>query len=1626
MIKYLSARRKGISVFCSFLFLFQMLHPMVSLALTSGPTQPEVHSFQSASTTEMVDLFSGDFSYNIPLFELPGPSGGYPFNLSYQAGIGMDQEATWVGLGWSLNPGTITRQMRGLPDEFKGDDITTKMSVKPSVTVGLGSGASMEAFGADGLSLKGGFSVSHNNYKGIGYSLDGSVGFAKAAGGGMTGGVGLDFSLDSQEGVSLQPSLSLSGKIGEVGLGAGYNSKSGLSNISYFQSINYTLTGKGDKCYGVRANKTAKTMFSNSATLSLAHPGYTPQITMPMKNLNLSAEFRPGASWWGIFGHLYIRGFYNEQRLDKDKKVMTADAYGYMNYQYASSPKALLDFNREKDGMVTKESPNLSIPSLTYDIYSVTGQGISAMYRPMRNDYGIIYDQESSSVANGGSVGVDIGPAATHVGVNLSINHSRSTSGAWRENNSMADRGKFQSKNINDKYEPWYFKVHGEAATESESVISKLGGEKAVRISLSDSRSNTVALASIENKTWGSHAAPDNKTENRERKPRNQVIQTLTNEQLLKGGTEEVLPEFRIAYLNESKAQQMLNRSSYPAHHIAGFTALTPEGLRYNYGLPAYNKRQEEVTFSAERPGGAVSKVLVKTHGEGDPQFSHATETDEYLKSVEIPQYTHSHLLTSILGPDYVDVSNNGVTDDDLGYWVKFTYQRTASSYKWREPFSQAHYQPGWRTDPRDDKGSFVYGEKELWFLATAETKSHIAEFVLANDRTDGKGVLNKLQDSDTETGQSVPRLEQIKLYTRIAGSASPIKIVKLEHDQSRCKGLYGNAANGKLTLTKLYFQYGGSNRGHLNPYIFTYSDVNPGYDNLQYDRWGNYRPYPGTQYDYNRDFPYVTQNPSGKTMLDANASAWSLKEIILPSGGKVIIDYETDDYAYVQHKPAMQMMEICNPEDFTNANFSLKDELLKIRFKLETPVNGTMSDPNLRKAEVLKYLDAKRDQLYFKLRVNLRSPGENFYEDIAGYASVNFAGPMDLEKDGTDAGNNYTHGYFHVVAEKGNNSKMHHPFSMRAWQHLRTNQPELANAGRKLKQTENQSERVDQIKSLGSIGTQVRTMFQGFYKFCSDKNWGREVVVGKSWIRLNSPDKIKYGGGHRVKQITMRDQWSENGESTSENREGTYGQVYEYTTEEDGKIISSGVAAFEPIVGGDENPLRYAKKYVQSVPLRADNNLYFEYPVNESYYPGPQIGYSKVTVWSLAAGSLAGKNINNVADDLFPKGAGISYGTTGKTVHEFYTAKDFPVITDETEKLNRPYKLSIPVPFLGNVSVSKLSTSQGYSIVTNDMHGKPKKVSNYRQDKSGIIEPEAISYVTYNYLSQPRVYEGERVNVLVNTLKENADKTVALATSSNAALPNILLGQETEFFADMREFEDKTWSGGARVNTDVMYIPIAFVVVPIPIPTVWPSIAKSQNQLRMAVTNKVIFKSGILVSTEAYDGGSNMITKNEKWDKVTGVPVLTKTNNNFDDPIYNYSILAHSQYDGIGAAYQNIGLTFDMTSVVKNPYKEGYYDFYATEQVKSSLYAGDEIILFEPGDELNKPLAKTIYMGEADGDNIIYSKQPLELKAYKCLIVRSGFRNQLAIPAGTITGLQDPSIKGTPFTYTKTISVVK
>lgn len=98
------------------------------------------------------------------------------------------------------------------------------------------------------------------------------------------------------------------------------------------------------------------------------------------------------------------------------------------------------------------------------------------------------------------------------------------------------------------------------------------------------------------------------------------------------------------------------------------------------------------------------------------------------------------------------------------------------------------------------------------------------------------------------------------------------------------------------------------------------------------------------------------------------------------------------------------------------------------------------------------------------------------------------------------------------------------------------------------------------------------------------------------------------------------------------------YGQVYEYTNE-DGS--SSGVASYEPQLGGDENPWKQPIRFSTDKKWAPDDRFFQETPFGESFFPSASVGYGRVVV----------KNLPH---------PNVSRNATGFVEHTFYTAKDY------------------------------------------------------------------------------------------------------------------------------------------------------------------------------------------------------------------------------------------------------------------------------------------------------------------------------------------------------------------------------
>jgi YD repeat-containing protein len=87
--------------------------------LVKVPPSPEAQAFQKFGSIPM-NLYTGTSNITVPIATLKGREIEIPISLNYDAtGVKVEQIATWVGLGWSLNAGgMVTRNNNGNPDDY--------------------------------------------------------------------------------------------------------------------------------------------------------------------------------------------------------------------------------------------------------------------------------------------------------------------------------------------------------------------------------------------------------------------------------------------------------------------------------------------------------------------------------------------------------------------------------------------------------------------------------------------------------------------------------------------------------------------------------------------------------------------------------------------------------------------------------------------------------------------------------------------------------------------------------------------------------------------------------------------------------------------------------------------------------------------------------------------------------------------------------------------------------------------------------------------------------------------------------------------------------------------------------------------------------------------------------------------------------------------------------------------------------------------------------------------------------------------------------------------------------------------------------------------------------------------
>ena len=1620
-MKPLQPKRRKKAFLLLIIMILEILAPIPTWALGGGPDQPEFRSFVPANVTEMVDVGSGSFAYNIPL----GQIGNYPINLAYQSGITMDQEATCVGLGWSINTGAIKRQLRGIPDDAKGDPVVKSFNVKDNITHGLTPAVGMELFGWNILNEAGEavthfgvnlptIGVAHNNYTGPSVDVSITAGFSAGQPGGSKLTSSLGLTVNSMSGVSVNKNFSaninkIEGEDVNLGMsmGTGYNSRSGLRALSLGASFGLSPTQDDGNNY---SKYWKNRVGSGSATFSFANPTYPTAFELPMVNTSISFSAKVGPENGGGFPTMELSGYYSKQSLHTN--TLESHAYGFLYAQEQTQSRTILmDFNREKDIPFNQNTPHLPLTVFTNDVFSVNGQGVSGSYQLRRGDVGVLYDKEVRNHSNGWSIGTEAGIGnLARLGTDVTVNLLKSSSGRWDESssNKVFNKLKFQKHDPDSLgFEPAYFKMAGEQTLDTDpGFFEQIGGFKAVRVGLENTSGTMLGVNTQEKFVKNLETEPglsiDGPVKRKNRDPRNQLFSYLTAEEASQFGLNKTIDYYNFGEekIRNKKRENGVNRKAY---HISEITILKPgeNPTRYFYGLPVYNLKHEEVSFSVNSAKANCKTELVEYEPDIENTIGNKSGRENYFNKIELPPYAHSYLLTGIVGDDYVDKGGDGLTLDDPGDYVKFSYYKLKNNYQWRVPYenNMANYNPGHKTDPLDDKGNYTFGEKEIFYTRSIESKTHIAVFSYSN-RVDANGVIDENGGRDDD--QKLKKLDKITFYTLLdyynSPTPKPLKTVQFHYDYELCPGIPNSAGNlGKLTLKKLEIKYGDLLQGKITPYKFKYAGdaslsgpigINPSYYMKSVDRWGSFKPNsPSSSCSYvaplkNSEYPYVDQN--NRETADRWSYAWHLREITTPSGSKINVEYEAHDYAYTQDKRAMELFEIVHLEDIGDPKILSSSEINannlalfnpadtnqlnnRIYFKLKEPLSLNNYTPNEAKqylrSNYLRDILNVRGHLYFKIFSDL--DGNNNYEFVPGYAKI------DRKEFGVistgAAGGSWDYGYIELkpacIKDKefscSSSGDKVSPLAKASWQWARLNRPPIA-----FRQPLSPNPNVENyIRSLGALWTSVVQFVDGVNDNMRKNGFGLNARKGKSWIRLYSPERKKIAGGCRVKTITINDQWSEIAGNPHENQ--VYGQVYEYTKEEvvDGRIeeLSSGVAAYEPLVGGDVNPMRQPIPYNEALLLAPDRELYMEEPLGESFFPGPQIVYSKVTVRNLR---------------LEDNAAGFAYDdvestATGRLEYEFYTAKDFPVITKNT-KLKKIHRKTNPLLTLLKIkNKDYMNASEGFTIIKNNMHGVPK--AEWVYNESGV----RMSGVEYKY---KRGVEG-------------LGNAVTVINQDGSIEGNRHIGLDYQMVADAREGKTHSLSVGAQLNLDIFY---AYGIVAVP--TGYPTYNSEETRFRSITTTKVIHQTGLLEKTIVYDQASSVATENLAYDAHSGSVLLTRTTNSFDDPVYQFNFPAHWAYEGMEAAYQNIRMK--------------YFDSSNPVQVNSgvaNIYSGIDYL--KRGDVLRLKDGRKAWVKDVDYNNataylIDKNGDPIDNAAVQFSALRSGHRNQQFSSMGSITTL--------------------
>lgn len=933
---------KVIAVFLTLNFLNTIVPYNLLLANNNGPKAPEAGGFEPIDATDMVNFLTGDFSYVLPLLNVPSPEGGYPISLAYHAGIALDQEAAWTGLGWNLNPGVINRTVNGFPDDYNNTTIYEHFydegGVEETFTAGIGytnaTGASVglnfswgtnKAFGgsvtfgygiplgegAGTLGING--SLGQNNSIGVGYQplgKDGGLSFGASINdqgtfGGSVGVQGAEnsggFNISANSAGQKGFGISFAGKNSSVGLNVSL-SKNG---VGIQGTVRKASGGSGISGIGTGLNLSfANTIEQGDYTINQS--GWTIPLIVPLLDGgSLSAFFGKQRIEWFLnntesseyTGSLnYNAGFGEGYQARVERFNSLEGRHIYYSDWFETSQEATDNYNLELNNC-QQEYPN---DSCSGGIRSNTVRGNMDVYQFPLSQVSFYQEDENNIIfPNFDNFNI------TAQGLSGTMSHK------YFENGSLFGVVK-ELTELDLSYRvarDLFFTFENTSNFYIENNFSTYLG-------ISPASFNTANNLPV----IGDYHATSNPSGMPRRKVSN-FVEYFTNDQIHNYDNPNYSTKFLRGYIEPSQFSEVSNPEP---DGIGAFAITNSEGKTYHYSIPVYNH-----VISTRNIGGIKEE-------NGAPK----EERNAYFERLQDTPYATHWLLTAVTGPDYIDMNNNHKVDNgDYGYWVELDYGKWSEAYGWKTPYGEEY---AFSKDD-DDFKSQTKGFKEIWYLDAIKTRTHTAIFSksLRSDDLSYEWVYKSIdwtvsdQDSDDFTTRfTLPKQPSLKLdkiflfknetidgLTKSSGNLNGntpgsrniaferAESVSKTYNYKRENHVYDHSdisddlVGQAIKVVDLEYQDGPSSLVRETPNTLNSSEGRLTLSKVYFNGKGNTPVLPPYHFDYHNDRNFDAEKRSAWGYYEDEPWMWSLKSILSPEGSQINIGYESDDF----YEPVLQ-----------------------------------------------------------------------------------------------------------------------------------------------------------------------------------------------------------------------------------------------------------------------------------------------------------------------------------------------------------------------------------------------------------------------------------------------------------------------------------------------------------------------------------------------------------------------------------------------------------------------------------------------------------------------------------------------------------------------------------------------